>query len=372
VNARRWAAALLLGGLTAVPAAARAQDGPVGQVRFLSGVEARGVTFDAGLGTKGVSEMVVPFGAIWTPSTRLTLDFGVRYATVTRDPDVDTLAADQVSGLTDLQVRGVYQVVPDVVVLTLSANLPTGKTALSAEELPAAGAVASDLIPFPVTSFGTGSNVTTGVAVAVPFAGWALGLGASYRVSGAYTPLADIDSTYRPAGEARLRVGADRLVGQGRVSLGFTYSTFSHDEFGGAQIFQPGVRYITQASWSLPLGNMGLGLYVWDLYRNGGIVAVSGGQTEKQNLIAVGAVSSIQIGRNVLRPQVEYRRQTAGTDDLSDAGKLLSFSARYTVRLGEALQASPALRFDTGDVVVDGVAFGFTGWAFSLGLRASL
>ena len=372
MSARRWTAALLLGGLVAVPAAVRAQDAPVGRVRLYSGLEVRGVAFDAGLGTKSVRELVVPFGAIWTPGPRLAFDFGVRYASITREPDNDTLANETVSGPTDVQVRGVYQVIPDLVVLTLSANLPTGKTALSAEELPAAGAVASDLIPFPVTSFGTGTNVTTGLAVAVPFEGWAIGVAGSYRLSGAYTPLADIDSTYRPAGEARLRVGADRLVGQGRVSLGFTYSSFSHDEFGGSAIFQPGIRYITQASWSLPLGNVGLGLYAWDLYRNGGTVAVSGSRTEKQNLLAVGAVASIQLGPNVLRPQIEYRRQSAGTEDLSDAGKLVSLAARYTLQLTEALQVSPTLRFDAGNVVVDGVAFGFTGWGLSLGLRASL
>ncbi len=197
-------------------------------------------------------------------------------------------------------------------------------------------------------------------------------MGASYRMSSDYTPLADVDSTYRPGGEMRLRAGADRLVGQGRVSLGFTYSTFTQDEFGGSAVYRPGGRYITQASWSFPLGNVGFGVYAWDLYRGAGTVALSGSQTEKQNLLALGAMASIQLGRNQLRPQVEFRRQTAGTDAMTDAGKLMSLSVRYGFQLTDALQVSPAVRFDAGNVVVSGVAVNFTGWGVSLGLRAML
>jgi hypothetical protein len=237
--------------------------------------------------------------------------------------------------------------------------------------LPAAGAVASELIPFPVQSFGTGANVTTGLAVAVPVAGWAVGLGGAYRFSGAYSPMATVDSTYKPGSELRFRVGADRVVGQGRVSLGFTYSTFSQDEFGGASIFQPGKRYISQASWSFPVGNLGLALYVWDLYRNGGTVLLSSSPTEKQNVLTAGVAASVQMGRSVLRPQLEFRKHTAGVDKLEAAGQLLSLSARLSMPLSEAFALTPAVRFDTGNVV-SGVAYGFTGWGLSVGIRATL
>jgi hypothetical protein len=372
VNARHSTLAALVATLTAAPLAARAQDLPVGRVRFLSGQEVRGVSFDPGLGLKSISELVVPVGAIWTASPRLAFDFGVRYARVTRTPETDSLASASVSGFTDLQARGIYQIVPDAVVLTVAVNAPTGRTKLTAEELPAAGSVASDLIPFPVSSFGSGANVTSGIAVAVPFAGWALGLGGSYRLSGAYTPLADVDSSYKAGGEFRFRVGADRLVGQGRVSLGFTYSSFSQDEFGGSSIFQPGKRYITQASWSFPIGNLGLALYAWDLYRNAGTVTFGSSPTEKQNTLAAGAVASIQLGRSVLRPQIELRQQSAGLSEMKSAGRLLGLSVRYQMQLTGSFSLLPALRFDTGNVISNGATIGFTGWGLSLGLRTTL
>ena len=262
---------------------------------------------------------------------------------------------------------------PDVVVFSVAANLPTGKVKLTDDELPAAGAVASDLIPFPVTSFGSGTNVTTGLAVAVPVAGWAVGLATSYRLSGPYTPLASVDSTYKAGGELRVRLAGDRIVGQGRVSLGFTYSSFSVDEFGGSSIFQPGKRYISQVSWSFPVGNVGMALYAWDLYRNAGTVTLSGSATEKQNVLTAGVVASLQMGRSVLRPQLEFRQQTAGTGSLEKAGQLISLSARYQMPLSESLTLSPVLRYDAGSIVnVNGDSIGFTGWGLSLGIRATL
>jgi len=357
----------------AVPCALRAQgDVPVGGVRFLSGLEARSVSFDAGLGLKSATEFAIPIGAMWTATPRLAFDFGVRYASASRTPEVAGQSKVTVSGLTDTQVRAVYQVVPDVVVVTVAANLPTGKTKLTPDELVAAGVMASDLIPFPVASFGSGANVTTGVAVAVPVAGWAVGLAGSYRLTGGYTPLAAVDSSYKPGSELKLRVGADRVAGQGRVSLGFTFSTFADDAFGGAQIYRPGKRYITQGSWSFPVGNLGLALYAWDLYRDGGTVIVGGSTTEKQNVLTAGATASVQIGRNVLRPQIEYRIQSAGVSTMAAAGHLLSLSARYQLALTERFALQPAVRFDTGNQIYSGATIGLSGWGLSVGLRASM
>jgi hypothetical protein len=373
VSAAARALALAALVAVAVPCALRAQGGvPVGGVRFLSGLEARSVSFDAGLGIKSVSEFAIPIGVMWTAAPRLAFDFGASYASVSRTPEAAGQSKATVSGLTDTQVRAIYQVVPDVVVVTLAANLPTGKTKLTSDELVAAGVVASDLIPFPVANFGSGANVTTGVAVAVPVLGWAVGLAGSYRLTSGYTPLAAVDSSYKPGGELKLRVGADRVVGQGRVSLGFTYSTFADDAFGGAQIYRPGKRYITQGSWSFPVGNLGLALYAWDLYRDGGTVLVGGSTTEKQNVLTAGAAATVQLGRNVLRPQIEYRIQSAGVSTMAAAGHLLSLSARYQFALGERFALQPAVRFDTGNQIYNGATIGLAGWGLSVGLRASM
>jgi hypothetical protein len=358
---------LAVGSLVLLPARLVAQPAAQGGVAALTGVETRGLSFQSGLGIKSVTEIAVPFGLVWTASPRFSLDLGGRYATASR---TDSSGSSSISGLTDIQARGVYQLVKDIAVFTVAATLPTGKTRLTAAQLPVAGVIASDLLPFPVSNFGSGFNVTTGLALAVPVGGWAIGVAGSYRQNGSYTPL-DTSVSYKAGGEFRVRAGADRIVGQSRISLGFTYSTFGEDDFGSSPIFQSGKRYIGQASWSFPIGNVGLALYAWDLYRANGTVPISGTMTEKRNVLALGGVGSIQLGTNVLRPQIEYRAHTIGVSQLSNAGKLLSVGALLQIPLGSRYELLPVARFDAGNVVAptSGGTVSFTGWDLGVSLR---
>jgi len=361
--------ALALASLVLLPAQLVAQPATQGGgVAALAGVEARGLSFQSGLGIKSVTEVAVPFGLVWTASPRLSFDLGGRYATASR---TDSSGSTSISGLTDIQVRGVYQIVQDIAVFTVAATLPTGTTKLTAAQLPVAGVIASDLLPFPVANFGSGFNVTTGLALAMPVGGWAIGVAGSYRQNGSYTPLADTSLSYKAGGEFRVRAGADRIVGQSRISLGFTYSTFGEDDFGSSPIFQSGRRYIGQASWSFPIGNLGIALYAWDLYRASGTVPISGALTDKRNVLALGGVASIQMGRSVLRPQIEYRAHTIGASQLSNAGKLFSLGALLQMPLGGELTLLPVARFDAGNVVnpASGSAVSFTGWDAGISLK---
>lgn len=327
----------------AAPAALLAQ----GRATGFSGVEVRSVSYQAGLGIKSVSEVAVPIALLWSASPRLTVDLGGWYASASRKGDSTT---STISGLTDFQLRGVYQLAPDLAVLTVAVNLPTGKTKLANEQLLTAGAIASDLLPYPVANFGSGFNVTSGVALAVPVSGWALGLAGSYRLNGGFTPFADTAGSYKAGGEFRLRVGADRIVGQGRVSLGLTFSTFGEDNYASSPIFQSGKRYIGQGSWTFPVGKVGLQVYAWDLYRTAGAQLLTNASvpTQKRNVLAFGAAGSIQLGRNVLRPQIEYRLHSIGDSSQTSAGKLLSIGMQYQMTVGDRFTVLPSVRFDTG------------------------
>jgi hypothetical protein len=385
VSAPRWAGgAAALAAAMLLPASLLAQGG----VTAFAGAEARVVSYQAGLGIKSVSEIAVPFAVIWPASARLSFDLGGRYATASRKGSNDSTVT--ISGLTDIQVRGVYQLIPDIAVLTVSANLPTGKTKITNDQLLTAGAIASDLLPYPVTNFGSGFNVTTGLALALPVGGWALGVAGSYRLNGDFTPFADTTNCpvnngtagcgYKAGGELRVRVGADRLIGQGRLSLGLTYSSFGDDEFGSSPIFQSGKRYIGQGSWTFPIGNVGLQVYAWDLYRSPGSQLISGGvTTQKRNLLAFGAAGSVQMGRNVLRPQVEYRIFTMGESTLASAGRLLSLGVQYQLSVGDRFALLPSVRFDTGsENALDSSgnptsqSVNLTGWSAGLMLRATM
>lgn len=357
--------------LAALPAALAAQNT---RARALVGAEFYSASFGAGIGTKSVSEFAVPLGMVVPVGQRLSFDVGTYFVNAQREDEAGGTAS--LSGLTDVVLRGGFQVIPDVVALTVSMNLPTGQASLDGDQLQVANATATDLIPFPVTSFGSGFNVTSGLAVAVPVGGWALGAAGSYRYNGEYQPLdtgltGGSATNLTPGAEFRLRLGLDRIVGQGRVSFGATYSTFSRDEFGADQI-NGGRRFITQASWSFPVGNSNVSLFAWDIARTADAAdstATTAALPEaNENTLAVGAIASLQMGRNTLRPSLEFRRSWRGEPDLTGNGSLVSVGGRYFVQASDRFMVVPGLRFDVGSIT--GVSV--TGFSFSLTVRANL
>jgi hypothetical protein len=348
--------------------------------RVLTGVEYRAMSFDDGLDsdTKNVTEMVVQLGLVWPVSRRLSFDLGTRYASASREGyardssgTVTGTVQSTVSGLTDTQARAVYQVMPDVMVFTVSANLPTGKSTIEEAQLGAVSAIAHDLIPYAVSSFGSGFSLTTGLAFAVPVGGWALGVGGAYRMSGTYRLLQGDDSTnYRAGAEMRMRVGLDRVVGQGRVALGVTYSSFSVDEIGDLSVLRPGKRYITQASYSFPIGNVGLSLYAWDLFRASGSEVQTNASVEAQNLLTLGTTATVQMGRSQLRPTLEYRSHAV--EGAAGPSSMMSVNVRYVRPMGDRFVLMPSFRYDMGTITNDlGTGVGFGGMSAGLTLRAN-
>jgi len=170
----------------------------------------------------------------------------------------------------------------------------------------------------------------------------------------------------------RLRLGADRLVGQGRLSLGVTYSTFANDEFG-SQSQSPGTRMIPQFSWTTPFGlNNSLVFYGWDVYRNvDESAAVNPGV--KQNTIALGAMAALRSGaRNTLRPQFELRKGWEGPGGLHNAGTLVGLGLRYQMATGERMTLTPGVRLDLGNLATSsGGSASVSGLSVSVTARTS-
>jgi hypothetical protein len=358
MRARAIIPALLL-----IPAALGAQ---TPRPRAITGAEFYTISFGAGLGTKTVSEFVVPLGVIVPVGQRLTLDAGTYVVSARREDEAG--ASSTISGTTDVTLRAGYQVIPDAVALTLAVNLPTGQYTLDTAQLPVANAAATDLIPFPVSNFGTGFNVTSGLAVAVPVKGWALGAAGSFRYNGEYEPLADTaGTTLQPGAEYRLRLGADRLVGQGRISLGVTLSTFSNDEVGVAQT-GGGQRLISQASLSFPVGNHNVSLFAWDIARSSDSTGGAINPPASENTAVVGAVASVRTGRHTLRPSVEYRRTWRGRTTMPRYGSLFSVGARQVLQASDRWAIVPSLRLDLGNIT----GISMTGFSAGVTIRATM
>jgi len=314
-----------------------------------------------------MSEFAVPIGATLPLGRRVTVDAGTYFVSATRTTQSGGSAS--LSGLTDVILRGAFQLKPDVAVLTVALNLPAGNGTLDSLERPVASAAGSDLIQYPVQNFGSGFNVTTGLAFAAPVGPWAIGLAGSYRYNGSYSPIAGDTSSLTPGGEVRVRLGFDRIVGQGRVSVGLTYSTFSNDEFAGSSAYSPGSRIIPQFSWSMPLGNNSLAFYGWDIYRNVDESKDTLGLAAKENTLTLGAIYSLRTGRNTLRPLVEFRKAWAGPGGLQSNGTLFGFGARYAIAASSRLTVVPVVRMDLGNYGPSSVSF--TGFSAGMTIRAS-
>ena len=358
-----------LAALTSAPAF-----GQLARTDAQAGVEYRSVSFGSGLGTTSLKELAVPVGIALPVSSRFTLDAGTFYVSAQGQDSAGNTRT--ITGLTDVIVHGAFQLKPDVAVFTFALNLPAGHKTLTADQQSIANAVATDLVPFPVTNFGSSFSMTTGLAYATPVGPWALGLAGSFRYAGSYQPIsgAGFDTlTIKPGAEVRLRVGADRIVGQGRLSLGVTYSTFSNDEIG-SQSQNPGTRLIPQFSWSTPIGlNNSMVFYGWDVYRNVDESASITGAV-KQNTLALGAVASLRSGaRNLLRPQIELRKGWQGPGGLQNAGTLVGLGLRYQIAAGEQFTVTPGLRVDLGSLAAPGSkTASLTGLSFSLMARTAL
>ncbi|MFI5206536.1 MAG: hypothetical protein ACHQU8_03890 [Gemmatimonadales bacterium] len=338
----------------------------------LGGAEYRSVSFGSGLGIASLKELAVPLGLAIPMGSRLSLDAGTFFVSAQSQDGAGS--STTINGLTDVIVHGAYQIRPDVAVLTFSASVPTGHKTLSGQQQQIANAVATDLVPFPVTNFGSSFSVTTGLAYATPVGPWALGLAGSFRYASSYQPISDSGFstlTIKPGAEMRLRLGADRIVGQGRLSLGVTYSTFSNDEIG-SQSQSPGTRLIPQFTWSTPMGrNNSVVFYGWDVYRNVDESASVTGAV-RQNTFALGASASLRSGANTLQPLFELRKGWQGPGGLHNAGTLVGLGLRYQMAAGERMTLTPGFRLDLGNLATSsGGSASVSGLSVSLTARTS-
>lgn len=338
-----------------------------------TGFEARFYRFGQDLGVKSLGQVAIPL-AIVAPVGRFTLDAGAWLATTTLTR-LDGYR-ETVSGITDTQIRAAYVMGSDALVLTALVNLPTGATNLTAAEYAVLSAAASSFLAFPVNAYGSGASATLGLAGAFRAGAWNLGLAGSARLSAGFTPFEDADGgfTYQSGLEARARLGADRLVGNGKMAFGVTVSTFSDDEFangaGATGVYRPGRRVIGEASYTTLIGPATVAGYLWDFYRTGGDSAGSS-VPNHENLFAAGIVGRIPMNPTLdLEPGAELRL----ANPAEGTAVLLELSAAARIRLSPRYTLIPVARLDLGRLEEPAPGFGHSirGGGISVFLRWSL
>lgn len=141
------------------------------------------------------------------------------------------------AGPTDVRLRATGRLRGDHLLLTLGLNLPTGRVGLDVDELSALQVVGAPALAFAAPALGMGLGATAGiVAAAEGPGGWAYAAGASVERRTTYTAaelsVADVrtPADVRPGQALHLSLGADRVIGAGRLALFAVGDLFGGDE----------------------------------------------------------------------------------------------------------------------------------------------
>jgi hypothetical protein len=321
--------------------------------------------YDIGTGAtrRTISQMAIPLVVLIPLTDRITVDISTAFANSQSRSGGNT---STISGLTDTHIRGNFMLGSDDLVFTVGLNIPTGQYTIPEARQEAAGQIGNDFLNYPISGMGNGLAGTGGVAFARPMGNWNVGAGASFRKSTQFTAFEVQSSDFRftPADEYRVRLGADRPVGDGQVAFGVSYSAFGAD-VADTTTYSTGDRITATGTWMFPVGNADIYLSGWNLYRLAG--QQLGGDAPAENVASVNAAASIELGSVLLQPNVEGRFWQV---DGARAGQLTSAGLRIRFGLGP-LAVFPSVGYSLGKLysITDGASSDVTGMRGSLTIR---
>jgi len=318
-------------------------------------------------GVRSITLLSTPFQAAipLTAGTRLELSGGYgRGVLVRRDG-----SESRVQGPTDTQLRLRVPVGGTSLVLSAIAVLPTGISTFSPDQSQVAGAIASDLLPFSMTSWGSGGGGGIAGTYAHSLGRVALGVGGSYLTHRAFEPLEGGQFVaYRPGDQLGMQAAANVDVGNaGKAALQVVLLHQADDRLSDANLFRSGNRYQAMGSYAFRAGRSSSGI----VYLGGGHRECGGALMEvvrdspSQDLALVGTGFRLPVRPGlVLVPTLESRvfrtGDGVGQGYLTGAGAGLEFSTGDT-------RIVPRARAQLGRVLVrEGAESNVVG--FDLGL----
>lgn len=274
-----------------------------------------------------------------------------------------------ISGLTDTQLVLTMAGRGGATSVSAIMLLPTGLETQTIDESRVAGAVASELLPFAISNWGTGGGAGVSMSTAHAFGGLGVGLSASYVVRREFTPLEDLTFAYRPGNVLRVAAAVDGTLGSSaKGALRLTVHRHEDDAADEANLFRAGNRVEVLGSLGFPVGARSTGLVYGIIHkRERGTFLTSDGSLASQDLILAGGGLRSRVGSWVVQPRVEARlfRREDGVEQGYDVGAGIDAE----IPVGNTMWV-PSIRAHLGNLEVrEGVETGFTGLEFGLALR---
>lgn len=330
--------------LLALAALAPAASGQgLADLSVISGPQYVNYKIGSGSGEKTVTQLSVPIAFILPVSERFTVDLSGSWA----DSRVSSSGAlsSKITGLTDTQLRGNFSFFDNTAVITVGMNIPTGMYKVPDAQQEAAGQIGSDFLLYPVSSMGSGSALTSGVALARTWGEWNVGFAGSFRYSSPFDAYQIQDAVLRfePGSETRARVGLDRAIGDGQLSLAGTYSTFTDDK-ADSTTFATGARMLGQATITFPTDRGSWTIGAWDLFRAEG--QQIGATAPSENISNVNVAYGWDVGDVFVQPSLEARAWMRGGEK---AGTVGSGGLRLRFEW-KGLSMNPSMTYSIGNV----------------------
>lgn len=281
-------------------------------------------------------------------------------------------------GMTDTEVSLTLRPFGQDFSVTAVANAPTGTYELTLEEALIGGVVATELLPFPIKTWGSGGAIGADMQFLSQIGSWGVALLGSYRAAEAYDPLQDFAVGYRPGDQISARVALDRNVGDaGNLGVVAGFTNYSGDQSGGLEIFQAGARFDAQISYGFPVGRSHSGLlYGVGYTRNSGAPVGTDPAAQvqpqpAQQLGLLGGSLRFSLGRRAaFTPGFEARVFLA--EDEQSQGWLYTGSGALELRVAGRPTATQLLLVSEGGyrrgnvIVTDGLATGVQGWGMNV------
>ena len=268
------------------------------------------------------------------------------------------------------------------------AVAPTGTVVESLEEATVVGLLASELLPFAVSEWGTGGAYGGDLTYSLGLGSIGLGrttvaLSAGYLAVGDFTPLegassGDLDPigavtpAYQPGSQTRGRLALEILLGEASVLSALVgIQRFGTDTYDERNLFQPGTRFETLVSYAFPIGaresallyggyyDRRAGALIWSLQTPPelGDVFPGASSSASRQLLLIGSELRVVRRRFDLTPRAELRvlRSSEGLGQ----GWLASAGVRgaYRVmgeRFGSRLLLEPTVGARFGRLIPDG------------------
>lgn len=269
------------------------------------------------VGIERLSLGTLSFGASTRPIDPLRLDLSGAYARGALMRTDGSTAA--ITGLTDTEIRAAVDLPGDVVTVGLGYLLPTGNATQTLEEIEVAGALASDLLPFRISSWGSGGAFAMSGLFASPVAGFGVGLRVSYTLRRPFTPLEndppendqaeDDPWRYQPGNELRVQLAADRTIGTAtKAALIVDMQHYGDDAIAGERAYQAGDWLQATGSISFPAGRRSSGVaFLSVLHRGAGRFVVETLDIPARDLIIAGTAVRVPTDHGVVMPSLDVR-----------------------------------------------------------------